>query len=111
MISERTLLNSAYSRYSLPRMSLLTLIGKLCLITPRQNEISTIDLKYNLLSQSKSRSIRKGSQMSIKQSARAAFVRLATRREAQGYTEYVVLVALIAIAAYAAVQLMGTNVS
>ena len=49
--------------------------------------------------------------MTIKQRATAAFMRLRSRREAQGYTEYVILVTLIAIAAYAAVQLMGTNVS
>jgi len=31
--------------------------------------------------------------------------------EGQGYTEYLILIALIAIAAYAAVQLLGQNVS
>ncbi len=33
------------------------------------------------------------------------------REKAQGYTEYTILLALIAIAAYAAVKLLGTNVS
>jgi Flp pilus assembly pilin Flp len=33
------------------------------------------------------------------------------REQGQGYTEYTILLALIAIAAYAAVQLLGTNVS
>jgi hypothetical protein len=39
------------------------------------------------------------------------YVRLMEGRRAQGYTEYTILLALIAIAAYAAVQLLGTNVS
>lgn len=33
------------------------------------------------------------------------------REMGQGYTEYTILLALIAIAAYAAVKLLGTNVS
>ncbi len=37
------------------------------------------------------------------------YVRL--REKGQGYTEYTILLALIAIAAYAAVKLVGTNVS
>lgn len=36
---------------------------------------------------------------------------LRLREKAQGYTEYTILLALIAIAAYAAVKLVGTNVS
>ena len=32
-------------------------------------------------------------------------------KEGQGYTEYLILLALIAIAAYGAVQLLGNNVS
>jgi Flp pilus assembly pilin Flp len=40
-----------------------------------------------------------------------AYVRLFENSRAQGYTEYTILLALIAIAAYAAVQLLGTNVS
>jgi hypothetical protein len=41
----------------------------------------------------------------------AALNRSRPVNRAQGYTEYVILVALIAIAAYAAVQLFGSNVS
>lgn len=40
-----------------------------------------------------------------------SYVRLVEGSRAQGYTEYTILLALIAIAAYAAVQLLGTNVS
>jgi Flp pilus assembly pilin Flp len=40
-----------------------------------------------------------------------AFVRVSEAREGQGYTEYLILLALIAIAAYAAVKTLGTNVS
>ncbi len=41
----------------------------------------------------------------------AALNRPRPANRAQGYTEYVIMVALIAIAAYAAVQLFGSNVS
>ena len=40
-----------------------------------------------------------------------AFVRIREAREGQGYTEYVILLALIAVAAYGAVKLLGNNVS
>ncbi len=39
----------------------------------------------------------------------SAWVRLP--EQGQGYTEYTILLALIAIAAYAAVKLLGSNVS
>jgi Flp pilus assembly pilin Flp len=39
------------------------------------------------------------------------WVRMREPKEGQGYTEYIILLALIAIAAYAAVKFLGTNVS
>ena len=39
------------------------------------------------------------------------YLRLREKRKGQGYTEYIILLALIAIAAYGAVKLLGSNVS
>ncbi len=39
------------------------------------------------------------------------YLRIREARKGQGYTEYVILLALIAIAAYAAVKALGANVS
>ena len=39
------------------------------------------------------------------------FARVQQAGRGQGYTEYVIILALIAVAAYAAVQLLGNNVS
>ncbi len=39
------------------------------------------------------------------------YLRIREARKGQGYTEYVILLALIAIAAYLAVKALGNNVS
>jgi Flp pilus assembly pilin Flp len=47
----------------------------------------------------------------LKDRITGVWLRLSERKEGQGYTEYVILLALIAIGAYLAVQHLGTNVS
>jgi len=47
----------------------------------------------------------------VKNRVLKAFVWARELKEGQGYTEYLILLALIAIAAYGAVQLLGNNVS
>jgi Flp pilus assembly pilin Flp len=47
----------------------------------------------------------------LRDHVRKAFVRVRQTYDGQGYTEYIILLVLIAIAAYAAVSLLGTNIS
>jgi Flp pilus assembly pilin Flp len=47
----------------------------------------------------------------LKDRIAGTYLRIREAGKGQGYTEYVILVALIAIAAYAAVKALGVNIS
>jgi Flp pilus assembly pilin Flp len=47
----------------------------------------------------------------LKKRILSTYLRVRETGKGQGYTEYVILLALIAIVAYAAVKLLGSNVS
>jgi len=49
--------------------------------------------------------------MAIKDRALAAYLNVLNKTQAQGYTEYVILLGLIALVVYAAVQTLGNEIS